>query len=929
MKKLLNLYDKYALKFGIAFLIIFTALYPKLPSIHIIRTWVYIRLEDFVILAVTILWFIQLLRKKIKISIPVSIPIFIYWLVGLASLIFSLLYIAPGLTNFFPHIAALNYLRRIEYMILFLIALSTIRNKNDIRDYFVILAMTAFGVAVYGFGQKYYINLWAAFPDFFQKYSFCFPSFQTGNEEFAKGLPLCLQEGARITSTFGGHYDLAAYLVLVIPILLTVGLTIKKLSIRVLILLLFLGNIIILILTSSRISFISYLIAVILALIFHRKKLFIIPVLIISILFLVIFSESTAKRLLSTARLSTVVTNSQGQLIGQTTSELPEQLKEKISKEEVIVQEEPPVQNLPKGSSFIGLPLQGKPLTTNVAVIEKTLSQEEIRKQKLESGSIQISTVSGNFQIRKALVYDISFTTRFQSEWPNALKAFTRNPPLGSGYSTITLASDNSFLRSLGETGYLGLASFIFIFIILGITLKEIIPTINHPVIKGFIYGLTGGTIGLMINGMLIDVFEASKVAENMWILLGIGTGSLLLLKKKPVPYLFDLKKIFTSKIFIFIYLFIFVLAIYIGSINYYFTADDFTQLHATALTTLENVSKYFIGDFHNIIYEPLSQISVFFLYTLFLLQPQGYHIFILLLHLLVGFGVYLITQILFKNKLKSFFAALLFILNPMNDQNIFWFSTLPATMVTTFGIYSIFSYLKYRYSHKLIWIIFTIFFFILAFLTNETSMILLLFFIITDMLLNKSLTKNLKKYTALFLILLLYILFRIKIIETVNFTHLNIIYPLSVAVSIFIIYLLGIISVLLSKNKIKYTYLLLIILSIIALMLSYWTTQKHSTDWQNAGNFTKNTLSALRLDYGEIPLDSTFYFIKPSSFNKHARIFISGLKDSLWFVYQDKTPEVYEAKSIQAAKDIIKKNKKIKNYIFQFQKNGDLKAVN
>src|SRR5436309_3070030 len=58
-------------------------------------------------------------------------------------------------------------------------------------------------VVAYGIGQKLY----------------GFPAFLTMNEEFAKGIPLKLSALARIPSTFAGHYDLAAYLVFVIPIM--------------------------------------------------------------------------------------------------------------------------------------------------------------------------------------------------------------------------------------------------------------------------------------------------------------------------------------------------------------------------------------------------------------------------------------------------------------------------------------------------------------------------------------------------------------------------------------------------------------------------------------------------------------------------------------------------------------------------------------
>ncbi len=219
MKKLLQLYDKYALKILVAFLILFIALYPKLPSVHIIRTWVYIRLEDFFIFGTSLVWFVQLFRKKVSLPRALGAPIGLYWLTGLVSLVFSLVFIAPQLQNFFPHLAVLEFLRRIEYMILFFVAFSTVRSQKDIRDYFAILSFTVFAVFVYGLGQRMYLHIWAAFPAFFQKYSFCFPSFQTGNEEFAKGIPLCLPDGARINSTF----DLIASLSVVLSILIFFG----------------------------------------------------------------------------------------------------------------------------------------------------------------------------------------------------------------------------------------------------------------------------------------------------------------------------------------------------------------------------------------------------------------------------------------------------------------------------------------------------------------------------------------------------------------------------------------------------------------------------------------------------------------------------------------------------------------------------------
>src|SRR4051812_23160031 len=156
MARFLKLFDNYFLKLGVVFLIAFIALYPKLPSIQVTHTWVYVRLEDFFIAILGVVWLVQFLRKKVTISKPLSIPIAAYWIVGLFAFLFSLVFIGPNIANFFPKVAFLSYIRRIEYMVLFFIAFSTIRSKKDIRDYFVILCVTVFSFVIYGFGQKYY-----------------------------------------------------------------------------------------------------------------------------------------------------------------------------------------------------------------------------------------------------------------------------------------------------------------------------------------------------------------------------------------------------------------------------------------------------------------------------------------------------------------------------------------------------------------------------------------------------------------------------------------------------------------------------------------------------------------------------------------------------------------------------------------------------
>jgi hypothetical protein len=185
MKKLFAFVDDNLLKGLVAFLLVFIPVYPKLPAIDIPHTWVYIRLEDFFIAAAVALFAIQFLRRKVTIFKPLAIPIFAYWAVGFVSLLITILIIGPTLANFFPNVAILSYLRRIEYMILFFVGFASVNNKKDLGLFIGALIIGNLIVATYGIGQRYYIELWQQFPKFFEVHPFCFPSIQTTNEEFA------------------------------------------------------------------------------------------------------------------------------------------------------------------------------------------------------------------------------------------------------------------------------------------------------------------------------------------------------------------------------------------------------------------------------------------------------------------------------------------------------------------------------------------------------------------------------------------------------------------------------------------------------------------------------------------------------------------------------------------------------------------------
>jgi hypothetical protein len=112
---------------------------------------------------------------------------------------------------------------------------------------------------------------------------------------------------------------------------------------------------------------------------------------------------------------------------------------------------------------------------------------------------------------------DRSSSIRFDVEWPRSLRALTKNPFLGTGFSSITLATDNDYLRALGETGVLGFLSLIAILIYIG---KK--TTLNLKTKNYLNHSFAGIFITMVLVAVFLDVFEASKIALLFWMITGL-----------------------------------------------------------------------------------------------------------------------------------------------------------------------------------------------------------------------------------------------------------------------------------------------------------------------------------------------------------------------------------------------------------------------
>lgn len=515
MLKLLKWLDDHILEYLSLLLLIIVPLYPKIPLLDILPGYIVrLRLDDLVIAFAAIVWFIWLLRKKVTLKEnPLFLPIVIYILVGFASSL-SAIFITKTVPMQTIHIEKLflNWARRVEYFSVFFVFFSSIKSLGQIKKYVYVLAVVLLAVSIYGFGQKYLF----------------WPAYSTMNREFSKGIKLYLTENARVLSTFGGHYDLAAYLMIVLSVFIPLFFVVKRIAQQLFLLLISVCGFWLLILTVSRTSFIAYLVSItiVFGLLVMKKGWFWavsrwVLVIFISVFVMLSFGDLSDRfaHLLKIQSFKSLASNP--------FKKSPPQ--------------GPDVAYLNVGSKSDTPPSMQKPEQTQAtrpADVTVDISENGNGPNVPASMAAKPRIYSQN-----ALQYDLSTSIRLDYTWPKAVEGFTKNPLLGSGYSTLTKANnedfteaestDNDFLRSLGETGMLGFLTFYGIVSIACFQAISAFKKVNDIFFATIIASLFAASVGLLVNAFYIDVFVSSKVAYTFWIMMAILLSTIKLSQSK------------------------------------------------------------------------------------------------------------------------------------------------------------------------------------------------------------------------------------------------------------------------------------------------------------------------------------------------------------------------------------------------------------
>ncbi len=511
-----------------SFLLAFIPLYPKIPLFDILPGYIVrVRLEDALVLLAFLYYLILLFRKKIDFKNKINPWIFGY--LGVASLsILSAIFLIKTIPLELIHVgkSVLHLFRYTEYFALFFIMFSAIKKPKDVKVVFYSLIFTVLAISVYGYGQRYWY----------------WPVFSTMNREFSKGIVLYLTEHARVQSTFGGHYDLAAYLVIVLPIFYLLAINTKNKWQRIGLHLVHIIGLWLLVMSASRTSFIAYIGAVLAGLflfaitknkilekIFYFLKKSFAYLALVSIM-MYSFGADMRERFEQVLRAypDTFRTYEEVKKIA---SKQIEFISDPVAKFKELRESKKPKNGIAFDNTEIAVvltptdqqPSSTRPIDVYVYIPDKVATTSSTGIITYED---KPRTWSDN-----AMKYGLSFAIRLDELWPNAIKGFVKNPLLGSGYATLNKkelyqfteaeSTDNNFLRTLGETGLLGFISFYGAIVALLFLLYKNQKDDKQNQLRIVNIAFIAASIGLLLNATYIDVFASSKVAFSYWALAG------------------------------------------------------------------------------------------------------------------------------------------------------------------------------------------------------------------------------------------------------------------------------------------------------------------------------------------------------------------------------------------------------------------------
>jgi len=154
---------------------------------------------------------------------------------------------------------------------------------------------------------------------------------------------------------------------------------------------------------------------------------------------------------------------------------------------------------------------------------------------------------------------------------------------------------------------------------------------------------------------------------------------------------------------------------------------------------SLNHIARQFssnVGNFH-----PLTMMTLMADYSMYGLNPVGYHLTNLLFHMVNSLIVFALAAALTKSNFAALFAALLFAVHPLRVESVAWVSERKGVVSTFFYLLSLWVYLKFSATKQWRLYICCLAFFVLSLLAKQVAVSLPLVLLLIDYLNNRRIT--------------------------------------------------------------------------------------------------------------------------------------------------------------------------------------------
>ena len=504
-------------------LMMFVLLFPKLSLIQGLSGFpTPIRIEDLLI-AIFVLYSVYLTisqneyrEKFLKIvKLPVTRLIFMWLGVATLSTVYNgfKTYEWGGLFFIF---------RFIEYTVFFFLSALFVSSWERVKKIFVYISLSSIPLSLWAVLQL--MGILGGFGGGFYGYTYIF-----GTD--------------RAFASFSGPYELAGFLIIIIPLTFAMWVIESRGWLKKALLVSLLLSIVALGMSGSRFPIIASAFSIPFFLFVQRDKSFSLKVIAVTLLIIIVppmVSKSLVERyghisqgVGNAVELATLVPSpTVTPLPTMTPTPRPTKTPSPVAQISITKSSNaggsPVKPTIPEATSK---PPETNVPTTSVTTVVVSGVDETITEDMKNKPAVTNTFISD--AIDAIAEKDASLYWRLKETWPRAFEAVSQNVWLGTGMGSLGIGLDSEFVTLFGETGILGIIAYVVLMMVIGYQI--IIRVRKSTDERQKLIITTAGIIliALLVNGIFVDIFRASKVAMLLWFILGLIFSNNIIDKKK------------------------------------------------------------------------------------------------------------------------------------------------------------------------------------------------------------------------------------------------------------------------------------------------------------------------------------------------------------------------------------------------------------